>query len=158
MNITLLMVSKTDDQYLQDGIAIYEKRLRHYVNFTMEVIPALRDQKNASPNDIREREAVLILKRIEKSDAVVLLDEHGTIQSSVGFSQYLQKQMNSGIRNLTFVVGGAFGFAPSVYQAASGKISLSPMTFNHQMVRLIFVEQLYRAFTILHHEPYHNEG
>jgi 23S rRNA (pseudouridine1915-N3)-methyltransferase len=157
MNIKLLVVGKTDDKYLQEGIDVYVKRLKHYVNFEITVIPALKDQKGASPEEIKEREAALILKQIEKCDRVVLLDEHGTEHTSVGFSQYLQKQMNAGVRNLAFVVGGAFGFAPSVYSAANDKISLSKMTFNHQMVRLFFTEQLYRAFTILHHEPYHNE-
>lgn len=157
MKITLLVVSKTDDKYLQEGIAVYLKRLTHYIPFDIDVIPALKDQKNASPDDIKEREGALILKKIEKSDAVILLDEHGTQYTSVGFSDFIQKQMNRGIRQLTFVIGGAFGFSPAVYKAATGKISLSTMTFNHQMVRLIFVEQLYRAFTILHHEPYHNE-
>ncbi len=157
MNIKLIVVAKTDEKYLQEGIAVYENRLKHYVNFEMTVIPALKDQKGATPEEIKERESVLILKALEKSDRVVLLDEHGTQHTSVGFSQFLQKQMNAGVRNLTFVVGGAFGFAPSVYKAAHDKLSLSVMTFNHQMVRLFFVEQLYRAFTILHHEPYHNE-
>ena len=157
MTITLLVISKTDIAYLQEGIAEYCKRLRHYVNFNLEVIPALKDQKGASPEEIKEREAALLLKRLEDADRIVLLDEHGKEHTSMGFSQYLQKQMNAGIRSLVFVVGGAFGFAPSVYQAAHDKISLSQMTFNHQMVRLFFVEQLYRAFTILHHEPYHNE-
>ena len=157
MNIKLVLVSKTDEKYLQEGIDIYVKRLKHYVNFEMDIIPALKDLKRASPEEIKEREAALILKRIEKSDRVVLLDEHGAQHTSVGYSQYLQKQMNAGVKNLAFVVGGAFGFAPSVYKAAHDKISLSTMTFNHQMVRLIFVEQLYRAFTILNHEPYHNE-
>ena len=157
MNIKLLVVGKTDDKYLQDGIDVYVKRLKHYVNFDLAVIPALKDQKGASPDEIKEREAALILKQIEKCDRVVLLDEHGTEHTSVGFSQYLQKQMNAGTRNLAFVIGGAFGFAPSVYSAASDKISLSRMTFNHQMVRLFFAEQLYRAFTILRNEPYHNE-
>ena len=157
MNIRLLVVSKTDEKYLQEGIAIYEKRLTHYTNFEITVIPALKDLKNASSDDIKEREGQLILKHLEKADSIILLDEHGTQHTSVGFSQFLQKQMNAGVRNLTFVVGGAFGFSPAVYKAAHGKISLSNMTFNHQMVRLIFVEQLYRAFTILRHEPYHNE-
>ena len=156
MKITLLVVSKTDDKYLQEGIDVYVKRLAHYVNFEIEVIPALKDLKGVSPDEIKSREAVQILKRIEKADAVVLLDEHGRQHTSEGFSEYLQKQMNAGIRHLVFVVGGAFGFAPGVYQAATDKLSLSAMTFNHQMVRLIFVEQLYRAFTILRHEPYHN--
>ena len=157
MNITLLVISKTDIAYLQQGIDEYCKRLKHYVNFKLEVIPALKDQKGASPEEIKEREAVLLLKKLQDAERIVLLDEHGKEHTSVGFSQYLQKQMNAGIRSLVFVVGGAFGFAPSVHEAAHDKISLSQMTFNHQMVRLFFVEQLYRAFTILHHEPYHNE-
>lgn len=154
MKISLLVVSKTDEPYLQAGIDAYTKRLKHYVPFELEVIPAV---KASTPEELKEREAQLILKRIEKADCVVLLDEHGKQPTSVGFSDYLQKKMNQGLRQLTFVVGGAFGFAPSVYAAAHDKLSLSPMTFNHQMVRLIFVEQLYRAFTILRHEPYHNE-
>lgn len=157
MNIKLIVVSKTDDKYLQQGIEIYASRLKHYTNFEMVVVPALKDQKGASAEEIKEREAVLLLKQLEKCDRVVLLDEHGTEHTSVGFSQFLQKQMNAGVRNLAFVVGGAFGFAQSVYAVANDKVSLSKMTFNHQMVRLFFVEQLYRAFTILRHEPYHNE-
>lgn len=156
MNIRLMVVAKTDEKYLQEGIELYVKRLRHYVNFELVVIPALKDTKNLSPADMKEREGLLILKAVEKSDMVVLLDEHGKEYTSVGFSQYLQKQMNSGIRTLSFVVGGAFGFSPDVYDRANGKISLSQMTFSHQMVRLFFVEQLYRAFTILKNEPYHN--
>jgi 23S rRNA (pseudouridine1915-N3)-methyltransferase len=156
MNITLLVISKTDIAYLQAGIDEYCKRLKHYVRFDIEVIPALKDQKGASPDEIKEREAALLLKKLQGADRVVLLDEHGKEHTSVGFAEYLQRQMNAGVRSLVFVVGGAFGFAPSVYAAAHDKISLSQMTFNHQMVRLFFVEQLYRAFTILRHEPYHN--
>ena len=157
MNIKLLTVAKTEEKYLQEGIDIYLSRLKHYVNFEMEVIPALKDIRNATPEQIKEREAEQILHRLEKSDFIVLLDEHGRQHTSVGFSQYLQKEMNAGVRNLAFVVGGAFGFAPSVYQKCHDKISLSTMTFSHQMVRLFFVEQLYRAFTILRNEKYHNE-
>ena len=157
MNIKLLVVSKTDTPYLQEGIDIYCKRLRHYVNFDIEVIPALKDLRNASPDEIKEREGTLLLKRLEGADRIILLDEHGKEQTSVGFSQYLQKQMNAGTRTLVFVIGGAYGFAPAVYKAAHDKISLSQMTFNHQMVRLFFVEQLYRAFTIIKGEPYHHE-
>ncbi len=156
MNITLLVISKTDIAYLQAGIDEYCKRLKHYVRFDIEVIPALKDQKGASPDEIKEREAALLLKKLQGADRVVLLDEHGKEHTSVGFAEYLQRQMNAGVRSLVFVVGGAFGFAPSVYAAAHDKISLSQMTFNHQMVRLFFVEQLYRAFNILRHEPYHN--
>ncbi|MBQ9586478.1 MAG: 23S rRNA (pseudouridine(1915)-N(3))-methyltransferase RlmH [Bacteroidales bacterium] len=157
MNLRLIVVGKTDEKYLQHGIDIYADRLKHYINFELVVIPALKDQRGASPDMIKEREAVALLKQLEKTDRVVLLDEHGKQYSSVAFSQYVQKQMNASVRNLAFVVGGAYGFAPSVYAAAHDKISLSLMTFNHQMVRLFVIEQLYRAFTILHNEPYHNE-
>ena len=157
MNIKLIVVGKTDIPFVKEGCSQYFARLKHYVPIVYDEIPALRDQKGAAPAAIREREAALILKHIEGTDRVVLLDEHGSEHTSVGFANYLQKQMNSGIRNLAFVVGGAYGFAPEVYDAASDKLSLSQMTFNHQMVRLFFVEQLYRAFTILNHEPYHNE-
>ncbi len=157
MNIRLIVVSKTDVPYLQAGIDEYVGRLKHYCDFELVVIPALKNLGKASPEEVKEREGQLILKQVEKSDMVVLLDEHGKEYGSVEFSEYLQKQMNAGVRTLSFVVGGAFGFSPAVYAAAQHKISLSRMTFNHQMVRLFFVEQLYRAFTILRHEKYHNE-
>lgn len=156
MNIRLIVVSKTDIPYLQTGIEDYVGRLKHYCDFELVTIPALKNPGKATPEEIKEREGQLILKNLEKSDIIVLLDEHGKEYSSVGFSEYLQKQMNAGIRTLTFVIGGAFGFSPAVYTAATHKISLSQMTFNHQMVRLFFTEQLYRAFTILRHEKYHN--
>lgn len=156
MNIKLIVVSKTDVPYLQTGIDEYVGRLKHYCDFEMVVIPALKNQGKATPEEVKEREGQLILKQLEKVDCVVLLDEHGREYTSVGFSEYLQKQMNAGVRTLAFVVGGAFGFSQSVYAAAHGKISLSQMTFNHQMVRLFFLEQLYRAHTILRHEKYHN--
>ena len=156
MIIKLIVVSKTDIPYLQTGIDEYVGRLKHYCDFEMVVIPALKNLGKASPDDIKEREGLLILKQLEKIDTLVLLDEHGKEYTSVGFSEYLQKQMNAGTRTLAFVIGGAFGFSPAVYAAAHHKISLSQMTFNHQMVRLFFTEQLYRAFTILRHEKYHN--
>lgn len=157
MNVKLIVVSKTDVPYLQTGIDEYVGRLKHYCDFELVVIPALKNMGKASPEEVKEREGQLILKQAEKSDVLVLLDEHGREYGSVEFSEYLQKQMNAGTRTLTFVVGGAFGFSPAVYAAAHHKVSLSKMTFNHQMVRLFFVEQLYRAFTILRHEKYHNE-
>lgn len=157
MNIRLLVVSKTDVPYIQQGIEDYSRRLRHYCRFELEVIPALKEARGLSPDEVKEREAALLLEKMQGADRVVLLDEHGTERTSVGFSQYLQKQMNAGVRQLLFVVGGAYGFAPRVHAAAHDEISLSQMTFNHQMVRLFFVEQLYRAFTILRHEPYHNQ-
>lgn len=156
MNIKLIVVSKTDVPYVQAGIDEYVGRLKHYCDFEMVVIPALKNAGKASPEEVKEREGELILKQMAKADQVVLLDEKGTEYSSVEFSEYLQKQMNSGVRTLAFVVGGAYGFSPAVYAAANHKISLSRMTFNHQMVRLFFVEQLYRAHTILRHEKYHN--
>ena len=156
MNIKLIVVSKTDVPYLQTGIDEYVGRLKHYCDFELVVVPALKNVGKMSPDEVKEREGVLILKQLEKVDCVVLLDEHGREYTSVGFSEYLQKQMNGGVRTLAFVVGGAFGFSPAVHAAAHSKISLSQMTFNHQMVRLFFLEQLYRAFTILRHEKYHN--
>ena len=156
MNIKLIVVSKTDIPYIQTGIDDYVGRLKHYCDFELVIIPALKNIGKASPEEVKEREGQLILKQLEKIDITVLLDEHGKEYTSIGFSEYLQKQMNAGTRTLAFVIGGAFGFSPAVYDAATHKISLSQMTFNHQMVRLFFIEQLYRAFTILHHEKYHN--
>ena len=156
MTIKLIAVSKTDVPYIQSGIDEYVGRLKHYCDFELVVIPALKNLGKATPDEVKEREGQLILKQLERVDCAVLLDEHGKEYTSVGFSEYLQKQMNSGIRSLAFVIGGAFGFSPAVYAAAQHKVSLSQMTFNHQMVRLFFVEQLYRAFTILRHEKYHN--
>ena len=157
MNIKLIVVGKTDQPYIRQGIEEYVSRLNHYVKFDMVVIPALKDAGNATPDEVRGKESLLIAKQLNGVDRVVLLDEHGEERTSVAFSHYLQKQMNAGIKTLAFVVGGAFGFAPSVYAAAHDKMSLSQMTFTHQMVRLFFVEQLYRAFTILKGEKYHNE-
>lgn len=157
MNIKLIVVSKTDVPYLQQGIEEYLGRLKHYCDLQLVVIPALKNLGKASPEEVKEREGELIMKQLEKVDQVVLLDEHGKEYTSVGFSEFLQKQMNAGVRTLAFVIGGAYGFSPAVYAAAGHKISLSQMTFNHQMVRLFFLEQLYRANTILRHEKYHNE-
>ena len=156
MKIKLIVVSKTDVPYIQAGIDEYAGRLRHYCDFELAVIPALKNAGTLRPEELKEREGQLILKQLEKVDMAVLLDEHGKEYTSIGFAEYLQKQMNSGVRTLAFVIGGAYGFSPAVYAAAQHKISLSQMTFNHQMVRLFFVEQLYRAHTILRHEKYHN--
>lgn len=156
MKIKLIVVSKTDVPYIQAGIDEYAGRLRHYCDFELAVIPALKNTGTLRPEELKEREGQLILKQLDKIDMAVLLDEHGKEYTSIGFAEYLQKQMNSGVRTLAFVIGGAYGFSPAVYAAAQHKISLSQMTFNHQMVRLFFVEQLYRAHTILRHEKYHN--
>ncbi|HIB48256.1 MAG TPA: 23S rRNA (pseudouridine(1915)-N(3))-methyltransferase RlmH [Flavobacteriaceae bacterium] len=156
MKITLLAIGKTDDKDLQRLITVYSKRLSHYVSFTAEMVPDIKNSKNLSEEQQKQLEGQEILKRTTTSDQLILLDENGKNYSSEGFAQFLQKKMNSGLKQLIFVIGGPYGFSPELYQRANGKISLSSMTFSHQMVRLFFVEQLYRGFTILRNEPYHH--
>ena len=155
MTIKLLAIGKIDSGQLQELIEVYEKRLQHYVNFEIDIIPDLKKTKNLSEDQQKEKEGELILKKLAPTDVLVLFDEKGKQFSSVEFSQYLQKKMNSGIKQLVFLIGGPYGFSNAVYAKASGKISLSKMTFSHQMVRLFITEQVYRAFTILKNEPYH---
>jgi 23S rRNA (pseudouridine1915-N3)-methyltransferase len=157
MTIKLLAIGKTDSAELQQLINLYEKRLGHYVHFSMEIIPDLKKTKNLSERQQKEKEGELVLKRLAPTDILVLLDENGKQFTSLDFSSYLQKKMNSGIKQLVFVIGGPYGFSEAVYKMASGKISLSKMTFSHQMVRLFMIEQVYRAFTILKNEPYHHQ-
>ncbi|MET2985268.1 23S rRNA (pseudouridine(1915)-N(3))-methyltransferase RlmH [Aureibaculum conchae] len=157
MKIKLLAIGKTDDKNLISLIAIYQKRLKYYINFELEIIPDLKKTKNLTENQQKEKEGELILQRISPVDQLVLLDEKGQEFRSIQFSTFLQKKMNSGIKQLVFVIGGPYGFSDAVYQKAQGKIALSKMTFSHQMIRLFMVEQLYRAFTILKNEPYHHE-
>lgn len=157
MNIRLLAIGKTDDKNLQSLLAEYTSRLSHYIKFELDVIPDIKNAKNLSVAQQKTKEGELILSKIGQSDMMMLLDENGKEFSSVGFSAEIQKRMNSGIKTLTFVIGGPYGFSDAVYEKASGKISLSKMTFSHQMVRVFFVEQLYRAFTILNNEPYHHQ-
>lgn len=157
MQITLLAVGKTDQPPVQNLIAEYSKRLGFYIKFSLEIIPDLKNTKNLDEKSQKEKEGELILKKIQTSDEVILLDENGKQFSSVDFSTYLQKKMNAGLKHLIFVIGGPYGFSDSVYQRANGKISLSKMTFSHQMVRVFFIEQVYRAFTILRNEPYHHQ-
>lgn len=156
MNIKVLAIGRTDDKQLQQLIDLYVKRLSHYVKFELDIIPDLKNTKNLSEAQQKEKEGELILKKLSPTDVLVLLDENGKQFTSVEFSSYLQKRMNSGIKTLVFVIGGPYGFSESVYAKAQGKISLSKMTFSHQMVRLFVVEQIYRAFTILRNEPYHH--
>ncbi|MEP2056401.1 23S rRNA (pseudouridine(1915)-N(3))-methyltransferase RlmH [Maribacter litoralis] len=156
MTIKLLAIGKTDSGQLQQLIDVYEKRLQHYVNFEIEIIPDLKKTKNLSEEQQKEKEGELILKKLTPTDVLVLFDEKGKQFSSVEFSQYLQKKMNSGIKRLVFLIGGPYGFSNEIYLKSSGKISLSKMTFSHQMVRLFITEQIYRAFTILKNEPYHH--
>ncbi len=157
MNLSLLTVGKTDIQWVKEGLDVYVSRLRHYVPFTVTEIPELKKVSALTEAQIKEREGELILKQVGPADILILLDERGIQQRSVEFARWLEKQLNQGARNLFFVIGGAYGFSPAVYERANGQISLSPMTFSHQMVRTIFAEQLYRAFTILRGEPYHHE-
>jgi 23S rRNA (pseudouridine1915-N3)-methyltransferase len=156
MKVTLLLTGKTEDDYIQKGFEVFGQRLKHYVPFECVVIPALKNTKALSPEQQKQKEGELILKHVQPADRLILLDEKGKEFTSLEFSAYIQQQMNAGIRNLVFVIGGPYGFSEEVYKRAPARISLSKMTFSHQMVRLFFVEQLYRAMTILKNEPYHH--
>lgn len=157
MQIKLLAIGKTDNKQLQQLIADYQKRLGFYIKFEFDIIPDLKKVKHLSEDQQKQKEGELILSKISPTDILVLLDENGTQLDSIGFSDYLQKHMNSGIKQLVFVIGGPYGFSTDVYEKAIGKLSLSKMTFSHQMIRLFVIEQLYRAFTILKNEPYHHK-
>lgn len=157
MKIALVVIGKTDAGYFVEAIDEYKSRLVHYIPFEMEVIPDLKNVKNLSESQQKEKEGESILKSLQAGDYLVLLDDKGKEFTSMQFSAYLEKKMHTVARRLVFVVGGPYGFSEAVYRAASEKISLSKMTFSHQMIRLIFVEQVYRAMTILNHEPYHHE-
>ena len=157
MNIKLIAIGKTDNKSLQSLLEDYQKRLSFYIKFDLELIPDIKNVKNLSESQQKEKEGELILSKIGVTDQLILLDENGKNFSSVGFSEELQRKMNSGIKTLVFVIGGPYGFSDFVYGKAHAKISLSPMTFSHQMVRLFFIEQLYRGFTILKNEPYHHQ-
>lgn len=154
--IKLLAIGKTDNKQLQSLIDDYTKRLGFYIKFELDIIPDLKKVKNLSEDQQKQKEGELILSKLNATDVLILLDENGKQLDSVGFSNYLQKHMNSGIKQLVFVIGGPYGFSPDVYSKAQGKLSLSKMTFSHQMVRLFVIEQLYRGFTILKNEPYHH--
>jgi len=156
MNIKLIAIGKTDNKNLQMLIEDYQKRISHYIKFEFELIPDIKNVKHLSESQQKEKEGELILAKTQKSDVLILLDENGKQMDSVAFSGYLQKHMNSGIKTLIFVIGGPYGFSDAIYQRANGKLGLSKMTFSHQIVRLFFIEQLYRGFTILKNEPYHH--
>jgi 23S rRNA (pseudouridine1915-N3)-methyltransferase len=155
MKIKLMVTGKTDEPYLIEGIEKYLKRLVHYIPFEMVIIPDLKHQAKGNVEKIKEQEGKVLLQKLHVNDYVVLLDEKGNLRSSEQFSQWVQKKMNSGA-TLVFVIGGPYGFSEEIYERANEKMSLSPMTFSHQMVRLFFTEQLYRAFTILKGEKYHH--
>ncbi len=155
MKITLVQVGKTSFGYIREGIIDYHKRIGHYVNFEEITIPDLKNTKSLGVSEIKKKEGESILKLIDKSVRLILLDENGKQSDSVQFAEFISKNMNSG-RDIVFMIGGAYGFSEEVYSRADEKIALSKMTFSHQMVRLIFAEQLYRAMTIIRGEPYHH--
>ncbi len=157
MNIKLIVIGKTDNINLNALIEEYTKRLRFYIKFDLEVIPDIKNVKNLSESEQKTKEGQLILEKLIPTDQLILLDENGKEFNSFGFSDFLQKKMNSGIKTLVFVIGGPYGFSDEVYQKAQGKVALSQMTFSHQMVRLFVIEQIYRGFTILNNEPYHHK-
>ena len=157
MKIELAVIGKTSIGYLKQGIDEYIKRIKHYVPFEIKYIDDIKNTKNISEDQQKRTEGAKILSLLDKSDFVVLLDEHGKEYTSMQYSSYIQKRMLSGAKKVVFVIGGPYGFSQEVYDRANDKISFSKMTFNHEMIRLIFTEQLYRAYTIINHEPYHHE-
>ncbi len=157
MEILLLAIGKTSNRDISNLTDLYIDRLRHYISFRFETTPDVKKSKTLSEDQQKELEGEIILNRVAPADHLCLLDERGDEMTSIQFSSLLQKRMNSGLRRLIFVIGGPYGFSPAVYARANSKISLSRMTFNHEMVRVFFTEQIYRAMTILRGEPYHHE-
>ncbi len=157
MKIILTVIGKIDANYFTEAIREYQKRLIHYIPYEMEIIPDIKNTKNLSVPQQKEKEGELILKSLQPGDYCVLLDEKGKEFTSVQFASYLEKKTHTVPKRLVFIIGGPYGFSEAVYKVANEKISLSKMTFSHQMIRLVFTEQLYRAMTILNNEPYHHE-
>ena len=157
MKFILLAVGKTVEAHYISAIRDYTERCKHYASFDIEIIPELKNTKSLSAEQQKEKEGELILKTLQTGDVMVLLDEHGKEFRSVEFARWIERKTHTVSKRLVFVIGGPYGFSPAVYQTATEKISLSKMTFSHQMIRLIFVEQLYRAFSILNNSPYHHE-
>jgi len=157
MKIQLWVVGKTTQNFVEQGLIEFCGRIKHYLPFEMQVIPDIKDTKNLSSEQVKEKEGERILKAIQTGDYIVLLDEHGREFTSLQFSEYLEKKTHTVSKSLVFIIGGPYGFSQKVQEAAQEKIALSKMTFSHQLVRLVFAEQLYRALTILNREPYHHE-
>lgn len=157
MKVKLIVIGKTDRTYLQEGINIFHKRIIHYLPFEYQVIPDIKNTRKLTEDQQKEKEGELILAQIKAGEELIILDERGNEYGSHGFARFLEKKMLNGTRSVIFAIGGPYGFSQKVYDQAVGKISLSKMTFSHQMIRLIFSEQLYRALTILKGEPYHHE-
>lgn len=158
MKVEFWMIGKTAFPYLKEGMAIYEKRLKRYLPLKLSILPDIKNAKNLSPIELKRKEGALILSKLNPEDCLILLDERGKEFDSVGFSRFLEQRLQSSHKRLIFQIGGAYGFSEEVYQRANFKISLSKMTYSHQMVRLFFIEQLYRGMTIMRGEPYHNQG
>ncbi len=156
MKVVFRVVGRTQDSYLQEGIQVFAKRLPHYLPFELDVIPDLRKTKGLTPDQFKQREGEAILQRLDPADQLILLDEAGKSFTSEEFANWIDRRLQQSARRLVFQVGGAYGFSSEVYQRAHAKVALSSMSFSHQMVRLFFLEQLYRAMTILRNEPYHN--
>lgn len=157
MKTVLIVVGRTTDKHFIAGIEGYVSRINHYIPFQIEVVPELKSTKHLSENEQKERESELIRKALQPGDYVVLLDEHGRERRSIEFALWIEKRLSASPRRLVFLVGGPYGFAQNIHQMGNEKISLSQMTLSHQMIRLLFVEQIYRAMTILNGEPYHHE-
>lgn len=157
MRISLICIGKTDESYLNVGIEKYLNRLKHYVNFTLNIIPDIKNTKNLTQEQQKSKEAEQILKQLNQTDTIVLLDEKGSAPRSIDFAKFIDRHMLNSTQHLVFIIGGPYGFDRSIYDRAHSKLSLSNMTFSHQMIRLFFIEQLYRAHTILRGEPYHHE-
>lgn len=151
------MIGKTSFPYLTEGMQIYEKRLQHYLPFQTQVFPDVKNAKSLKPKQIKHMEGVSVLKKLKKEDWFILLDEKGKHFSSREFAAFIEQKRQLSQKRMVFLIGGAYGFSPEIYERANGKISLSKMTFSHQMIRLFAVEQIYRAMTILKGEPYHND-
>ncbi|HEY6161403.1 MAG TPA: 23S rRNA (pseudouridine(1915)-N(3))-methyltransferase RlmH [Bacteroidia bacterium] len=156
MKVNLLVIAKTEEAWLREGIAVYLKRLERYLDVKLEELPALKNAKNMSEEQQKQKEGESIMAQLEPADKVILLDERGKEYDSKALASFMQQQMNQSVKRLVFVVGGPYGFSEELKLRANGKLSLSKMTFSHQMVRLFFTEQLYRAMTILKGEPYHH--
>ena len=157
MKFILLAVGRTVEKHYITAINDYVERIKHYASFDMEIIPELKNTKSLNTEQQKDKEGELILKALQPGDAVVLLDEHGKEFRSIEFARWVEKKMHTVNKRLVFIIGGPYGFSPAVYAAAHEKISLSKMTFSHQMIRIVFTEQLYRALSILHNSPYHHE-
>ncbi|KAA2238377.1 23S rRNA (pseudouridine(1915)-N(3))-methyltransferase RlmH [Chitinophaga agrisoli] len=157
MKIQLWSIGKDNDPYIRDGIAVFQKRLQHYVDFELRLIPTVKQAASLSIPELKKQEARLILDLLQPQDYLLALDEHGKMMTTLQFADFLQQRTNAGARQLILLIGGAFGLDASILQRAQGKLSLSSLTFPHQLVRLIVTEQLYRAYSVLHNEKYHHQ-